>query len=114
MSTRRPKRYGPRCDLVRFAGKAAEKGSRFRYESFESHFACRAAARMDEFGLDVVIEDQAQTGSIYGTYRDRETGELVESFRFSDHGPFGGKMFSRLTDETKRVKKALAKRRGGS
>lgn len=104
------KKYKPRCDLVRFDGKAAEKGSTFRYsKSFEADFACRAAARMDEFGLDVVIEDQAQTGSIYGTYRDRKSGEALESFRFADHGTYGSRQSSRLSDETKRVKKALSR-----
>lgn len=106
------KRYKPRCDLVKFAGKSLEKGGAFRYgKSFEAHFACRAAARMDEFGLDVVIVNQAQTGSIYGHYEDRKSGEAVESFRFADHGTYGSKQVSRLTDETKRVKRALQRRK---
>lgn len=105
------KRYKPRCDLVKFAGKAAEKGGAFRFSnSFEARFACKAAARMEEFGLDVVVEDQAQTGSLYGTYRDRESGEVVGSFRFADHSPTGRRQWSRLTEETKRVKKALRRK----
>lgn len=75
--------------LIGWEGLAAKHGAVPRFRCAEWRQAVRLAARIEAAGLTLVIQDQAQTGSIYGEICDM-TGRRF-AVRIADHGVCGGR-----------------------